>query len=357
MSKKHRRENSPPAPKNNPQTAQPPEVATKPALPKAGTFWVMLGGIVVLVAGLLGLIIFWQPSQPTKTATPKITVGNPNARIGDVTCVEKPPFTDKLQFSKSALFSTSQRGFKGLVLIEPGDNPRLYQHPSWSSGGNLGPIESGKSGEIFVGPVPVINILDNPPDQQNKIYRVDGASGIMTQFITLPPAAPPNENNPFGVLGLGYDCEKANLYVSSVAGSNRSSEVGRIYRVDTAKKMVAAQMEKVDALGLIILNTATGKRLYYGLARLPELWSIGLDSEGNFQGTPRKELSLAGLGQRGSDKIRDLKFNSEKQLEIYGIEFSFNLIAPTEKIETLYRFSYNRENDTWTYLDAANLRR
>lgn len=358
-SKKNRTSRATNTANNNPSNLPTETSAAKPVVvaKKAATTprkWGWLGGALgivgLLTAGVVGFWLLFQPqpqtSAPDNRATPSGS-GSTN-RIGGVTCVEKPEFTQSLQFSKSAIFSTSQRGYKGLVLIEPAQtNPRIYQHPSWASAGYLAPIESGNKGEVFVAPAPVINVLDNPPEQQNQVYRVEPAGGVMSQFVALPPAAPPNENNPFGVMGLGYDCENFNLYVSSVAGSNRSSEVGRIFRVDTRKKTIEAQLEKTDAIGLVVFNGAKGKRLYYGLARLPEIWSVGLDSAGNFVGQPRKEISLANLGQRGSDKVRDIKFNSENQMEVHGIEFSFNLIAPTEKLETIYLFNYNRENDSW----------
>jgi hypothetical protein len=32
---------------------------------------------------------------------------------------------------------------------------------------------------------------------------------------------------------------------------------------------------------------------------------------------------------------------------LFGIEFNFNLIAPTEKQEMVYRFRYNIQKDSW----------
>ena len=34
---------------------------------------------------------------------------------------------------------------------------------------------------------------------------------------------------------------------------------------------------------------------------------------------------------------------------VFGIEFGFNLIAPTEKQETVYRFRYDAAKDAWNY--------
>ena len=122
----------------------------------------------------------------------------------------------------------------------------------------------------------------------------------------------------------------------------------RLYQVDGSKATVTSEFDNVDPLGLAVFNGSKGKRLYYGLARLPQIWSIALDAQGKFQGSPRMDISLAGLGPRGSDKVRLIRFGLNNQMEVHGIEFSFNLIAPTEKQETIYYFNYNSDTDSWT---------
>lgn len=34
---------------------------------------------------------------------------------------------------------------------------------------------------------------------------------------------------------------------------------------------------------------------------------------------------------------------------VYGVEFNFNLTAPTEKQETLYEFVWNEEEKKWNF--------
>ena len=313
--------------------------------------WPIVTGLVVVILGLV-LGGLWLTNSKTEVKPSTTVKVNPPKPVGNVDCEEIPKFVQDLNMSQRSAFSTSERGVKGLVLVQQsattnGPN-QIYQKPSWTSAGNLAPLQFGKGGTLFVAPAPSINVLDNPVNQQNQVYRVDNNTGEMARFVALPQAAPANPENPFGVLGLGYDCETDKLYVASVAGSSRDHEVGRLYEVDATKATVLSQSDNLDVLGLAVFNSAKGKRLYYGLARWPEVWSIALDANGSFQGQPRLEVSLANLGSRGSDKARKIEFTTSNQMVVHGIEFSFNLIAPTEKQETNYSFNYDATADKWT---------
>jgi hypothetical protein len=303
-----------------------------------------------LLAGGLGLaaVVWWA----MQGGSPPAPVDRP---IGGVYgCRAMPAFVQAQGFGGQAALSTSEQQYTGLVLIDGagGENPRIYQHPSWSSAGHLAPIQLDRRGNVFVVPAPQINVLENPAAEQNAVYRVDGTSGEMARHVELPAAAPPSDQNPFGALGLAYDCDTDSLYVSSVAGSTRREERGRLFRVDAQSPAILAQRDGVDAMGVGVFNGRDGKRLYYGLARAPEIWSIPLDARGDFAGEPRLELSLEGLGPRGDDKARRIRFDGT-EMTIHGIEFNFNLVAPTEKQETLYRFSYDAAGDQWVRVDGV----
>lgn len=269
-----------------------------------------------------------------------------NRPVGNVTgCQKIPPFVKALNFGNSAAFSTSDRKIQGLVLFE---GERVYQHPTWKMAGSLAPITRDSSGDTYVAPAPWIDVLENKPDEQNKIFKVDGQTQEMRQFVNLPKAAEPTSQNPYGALGLAFDCDTSSLYVSSVSGSTRDQVNGRIFQISTDGKILS-QLEKTDAIGLAVFNSAKGKKLYFGQARNSEIWSIALDGKGNFSGEPRKEISLEKLGTRGDDKARRINF-SNNEMTIFGIEFGFNLIAPSEKQETAYRYLYDANADSWLYV-------
>jgi hypothetical protein len=270
--------------------------------------------------------------------------------VGIVTgCTKSPSFVSKLGFTNQAALSTSANRIKGLAVIEQGKQP--YQHESWKIAGNLAPIQLDTDGDIFVAPAPMINVLDNPFTEQNTIHKVDSNTQEMKPFAKLPITATATEQNPYGILGLGYDCETSSLYASSVAGSTRTSEIGKIYQIDPKNGNVKSVLENIDAFGIGVFNSAKGKRLYYGLARNPEVWSIGLDENGGFLSDAKRETSLESAGTRGDDKVRKIRFTSQNEMNISGIEFNFNLIAPTEKQETVYRFKYDSAKDSWSVIN------
>jgi hypothetical protein len=301
------------------------------------------------LCALSGLAIAQLPS---KVPTP--TPAQPNAPIstqtrGDVTaCRTNPRFiATKKEFSSKSFFSTSERFIKGLVLVDGNEKTRTWQHPTWQQFGWLAAIHYDEKGNIYTVPAPRINVLDNKPAEQNRLFKVDTITGVMSVFATLPPAAAPNEQNPYGALAVAYDCDTRLLYVSSIAGSTRSKEQGRIFAVEPDKGGVKFTRDNLDAMGLHLFKLDKKKRLYYGRVREPEIWSIAIDDKGTFVGDARFEISLEGLGPRGDDRARRINFTPTNEMLVWGIEFGVNLVAPTEKQETLYRFIYDAKQQKW----------
>ena len=211
----------------------------------------------------------------------------------------------------------------------------LYQHETWDDAGFLGPFITDRQGNIYTAPVPLVSLVDNPPEQQNRIYRVDTDSQVMSLFSELPPALPFSGANPFGVVGLAYDCETDSLYATSLAGSTAGQEVGRIFHVDLKTKQVLAQLEGVDAMGVAAFNSVDGKRLYYAPARhAAEVRSIALDAQGNFVGEPRREFSFANKATGGRRTIRRIRFNTPGEMTLHTMDFNYSLQVPASAKRT-----------------------
>jgi hypothetical protein len=270
-------------------------------------------------------------------------------------CKAQPAFVKALGFNpnRSAL-STSEKRKMGLVLIElnkTGDTSnggkKMYQHPSWKNAGWLGPIQLDPYGNCFVGPVPVINLLDNPPAKQNIIYKADAQTGELKIFTELPTVENISSTNPYGILGFAYLCESNILYVSTVQGSTREKENGFIYALDAGTGKIIDKISNTDAIGMGI-SYASGKRiLYFGSARTSTIFSVTLTKEGKFLDKPQPAFSIAGMGPRGDDKVRRIKFDKNGQMQVYGLEFQFNLTAPTEKQENMYNFLWDEVQQQW----------
>jgi hypothetical protein len=267
-------------------------------------------------------------------------------------CKHQPAFVRRMGFDAShSALSTSERRTRGLVLKEfKSDNTvsRTFQAPGWSSASGMGPIVLDEIGNIYVSPAPVINVLDNDPLKQNIIYKVDAGSGEMKPYIDLPRVENPTPENAYGILAMTYDCETKILYVTSVSGSTHNKINGRIYSIRTGNNpKVEDILENTDACGVAIAYLNEEKRLFFGNARNSDILSVAINDKGQFSTDSRKEFSMAGMGPRGDDIARKIHFEKNGALTVMGIEFNFNLIAPTEKQETSYVFMYNTEKGTW----------
>lgn len=312
-----------------------------------------IGGIGVAALILIGAVVTSLASNDGTEEPLK-----PGFGIGGVTyCQAVPNFASEMGYAESAIMSTNEI-LKGLFIY---DRPlregqqltNVYQHPSWAEAGYLGTPINDEHGNIYVAPAPRVNLYDNPPEQQNTIYRVDTDTGVMAEFVKLPFSAPMPPENPFGIIGLTYDCDTKSLYAASIAGSTRAQEVGIIYQVDAVSGEIISQLENIDAFGVGIYNRILGKRLYFGLARKSEVWSVGLDSEGKFRGKPRFEFSMAGWGTDGDEKARRMVFRKSDEMILRGSQFNYNLIAGSERQQTDYILRYDPVQDIWLLEEGA----
>lgn len=270
----------------------------------------------------------------------------------NIDCRRLPPFTQTTGFDVRRLgFSTSERTIIGLVLLEipqsADEKSKTYQHPSWKTAGSLGPLVLTETGLIYVAPIPSINLLHNKPEAQNRIYTVHPQTQEMETSLSLPPKHPASKENPFGIMGLGYDCATKVLYATSIMGSTQDQAHGRIFAIRTDSMKVLNYLEGWDGMGVGVGTINGEKRVYFGDARSGDVLSIGLEADGRLKEDRRFELSLEGLGPRGDDRARKIRFSQDNALIVQGISFYYNLIAPTEKQETSYTFRFNPSANRW----------
>ena len=315
--------------------------------------WIVLGTAVLILSGILirnrsSIIPVPQPDvaqvPAQETATPE------PAYRGAPICQKQPAFLDELGFSGKAIGGTSLTGTIGFVMAEQdeaGNYQQVYQHPSWSAAGYLGPFVRDQHGNTYTAPTPFSSVELNPPEEQNKVYKIDTHSGEMAEFVDLPAALPPSPENPYGVMSLFYDCDTSNLYAASIAGSTAEEVVGRIFRINTNNGEIENHWSGMDTLGVGVFNGVHGKRLYMGSARDSGIYSIALDEEGNFSGEPRLEFYLAGLEGGTNDKAQRFTFTPEGEMVIKGIDFNYNLSTSSEPHCNLYIMTYKPQTDSW----------
>lgn len=276
-------------------------------------------------------------------------------------CQKEPAFILKYGLDPlwSAL-STSEKHRKGLVLVEliktgteskPSTNTfrgRIFQDSSWIKAGWLSGISLDAAGNVYTIPAPLVSVLDNPPQNQNSIFKIDAQTGIMQKWLQLPLKKYESGNSPYGLMGISFDCNSGTLFAASIAGSKRFQEKGIIYSIEALSKKIKDSLVGIDAIGLTLYFDPAGKkRLLFGKARTGEIWSIVIDQNARFlKNSLQKELSLEGLGPRGDDKARKIRY-ANGILSINGIAFNYNLQASSEKPETVYDFKWQEGNKKW----------
>ena len=324
---------------------KPKAGASKPLLSRSQ----MIGaaaGLIVVAAGALALLFVRSNSSGGLLPVPTpYTIGNVIYCTG-----QPPPFVQALGFGDFMALDTRGRIVKGLALHmmdAEGQIVETYEHPSWSSAGYMGPYESDGMGNIYVAPMPFISLLDNPPEKANIIYRVDHENGEMTPFKELPFEGTLTPEAIYGLTDLAYDCDTNSLYASTVMGSTYEQIAGRIYQIDLTSGEIKSLLENIDAIGLGIFNSVHGKRLYIGMARMPELYSIPLADDGKLSGELQPTISLRNLGYNRDERARSIVVEGQDTLQITTVQFDFNLVAPTETRQTLYEYHYNVDQDTW----------
>ena len=82
----------------------------------------------------------------------------------------------------------------------------------------------------------------------------------------------------------------------------------------TWRSQITTLIDHKDIYGLA-LHIHQGKRiLYLSSARASKLYSMELDDRNNPIGSLKEEFSISGLGPRGDDKIRKIRFTSDGKM-------------------------------------------
>jgi hypothetical protein len=280
-------------------------------------------------------------SAPTDSATAPTVKPAPKATVN---CAGKPKFLKKLGFVGDITFATNEKGIRGLIMFGAptanSDTPLRYQHQTWSRAGFLDAFVMDRNGNLYLAPSPRTGLGVTEPKNQDQIFKLDTQDGALASYITLPSAAPASPENPYGVLGLAYDCDTNSLYATTVTGSTPAQQVGRIYHIDLNTGEIAGQRDNLDAYGVAV-RSAEGKQLIFGSPHDAQIRALDLDEEGNFQGEPRTIATLA-----DPQRAHKISFANENEMIVQAVEFSFTNVDIPQETET--RFQYEAAADTWS---------
>ena len=198
----------------------------------------------------------------------------------------------------------------------------LYGQPQWTEQniGRIFGLTLDSEGNLFVAPATVYGANNQP----STIKRIDGVTGEISNFATLP-----NNGPAFG--NLNYDCVSQTIYVSS-------HEDGRIYQLDMDGNVVSTYHH---ATGNVTLANDPGEpdgqfvplgdrvwavqshagRLYYSVwwedtgrksqTEENEVWSVAYEDEGGVPDpvTAKLEMQIPGLNNNYySNPVSDISF-------------------------------------------------
>lgn len=270
-------------------------------------------------------------------------------------CRGTPPFTANPdivgaeRIGGSIAFATD-RPDKGLILLTsaPGSTP--FADSSWDDGGFLGSIAYDDAGNIYAAPTPRLSLQDNPLAGQATLWRVDAQTGKMAPYVALPGAA--NERNPFGILGLTYDCAHGRLFAGSVLGSTPSTEKGGVIGIDVGTRQQTTILSDMDVMGVLVVRVGEGYELYAGSARRPEVVAVTLDDQGNAVGEPRLLIDLTQAGATPSERARKLRLVGGK-LVIDLVPFNYSFQSSASNVQQLRRATMAWASGAWIVAEPA----
>lgn len=324
--------------------AEPPTAPLQP--PRRLLALIMLATTAALIT-----LVVWRTKTPTANF---VEVAAMTQLISPAnTCRRSPPFVNGLGFGSGVSLSTSERDLQGLALVEYSVQGRSksWQHPSWRQAGNLAAFAVDASGNVYVLPAPRVDLLINPPHLQNRIYKVDANSGEMTLLLEFPVPSLVGARNPYAGLGLAYDCDLDSLFLSSIAGSDLSTERGEVMRIALSPRLAIKHIYRgLDVFGIASMNTKDGKMLSLGHARTGALLRLPYSAQGDFVGKAEPFASLQGLGPEGNERARRFDLLPDGSLRVSGAKFNYNLAQPSAQAAAIhYRFEWDAATSTYPF--------
>ncbi|MBA3547184.1 MAG: hypothetical protein H0T76_11920 [Nannocystis sp.] len=238
-----------------------------------------------------------------------------------------------------------------------------YRHPSWVQQ-NLGKVFGltlDSAGNIYVAATTVYG--GNP--WPNKIRKIDGVTGAISDFATLP-----NNGPAFG--NLNYDCISESIYVSN-------HEDGRIYQLDMMGQTISTYRHSDKTITNGPANdpgepngafTPLGDtrvwavqshagRLYYSIWREDtgrqnavgsnEIWSVAYADEGGVPdpATAKKEFDAPNNQNSSfSNPVSDLSFAATGWMLISQRTMLGDAQSTAHQSYT-YEYQFNVNNQTW----------
>lgn len=303
-------------------------------------------GVGLLLASL-GMLWMWHAAG---TSTAPASFGATSD------CVRQPPFVHDIAAGlPGPLALATDRAARGLALVSLDGSGHSYQHESWDDGGYLGAMALDEAGNVYLAPTPRQSLADTPPEGATTLWRVDGHTGVMRPFVTLPGAT--NERNPFGVLGLSYVCDLRLLIAGTVIGSTPGVERGGVVALTPDGLLQARPLDGLDAMGVTVVRADGRYLLLAGSARRPVIVAVPLDAQGHALGPPVEIIDLTAGGATASERARKLRFaNGELIVDLVSFNYTLqvNASGPSPQRRAVWR--YDAHTQRWAIARHAEQR-
>jgi len=266
--------------------------------------------------------------------------------------IADPNIVDPALIGGGSIAFATDRAEKGLVLLSTVPGAAPFQLPTWDDAGFLGSIAYDGRGDIYAAPTPRLSLQDNPLAGQSTLWRVDASSGEMRPFVTIAGEA--SERNPYGVLGLTYDCVHNRLYAGSVLGSTPSAERGGVVAIDLDTMEQTPIFRDLDTMGVLVAQVGEGHELYAGLARSPEIVAVSLDADGNAASEPRLLIDLTEAGAAPSERARKLRLvNGTLTVDLVPFNYSLQSSASDQPQLRQAAWTYDPSTGAWVVSQPA----
>jgi hypothetical protein len=319
----------------------------KPKKKKKTVNFFLWGGTILL---LLVIAVYFVLKIPEGKSKNRKHVDIEAENINVIQCQKNPYFPQLHSMQPPYAFDLRQGiGNLGMKVIEYNTGKSL-KLPGWEKFGALGLYTVDDEGNLYANPIPYVSMDRDYLARQNIIVKVDGQSGEMTKFLEVGSQNPPTLKNPYGIMGLIYDCSTNSLYASSIAGSTYENESGKIVQINKNTKEILDEINGFDALGLCIFSVIDVKRLYMGGARKPVVYSVGIKKDGSFENDIREEFSHLELTNGSYKKAHRILIDKDVMI-VKSLEFSYTLIAATGEMRTEYTYRYNLNKGKWDFIE------
>jgi hypothetical protein len=300
-----------------------------------------------------------SPATADKTQAPARTTARTSRPVALDACAAMPQFARQLRFIGGLYLSTNLKNRDGLFLMGrlPNGQMASWRHPSWAETGPVSAYARDKRGNIYLAATPFVQAASDAAWRYRTVWKIDSATGVLKPWLTLPVAAKPHAGNPYGILGMAYDCTTDSLYVTSVMGSDYEHKKGIVYRIDVGTGTVEKLITGLDAMGVLAMaSPKTGKQLLLGSARSSAVLAVPLDRHGKTAGKPRLLFRLQQAAGGRDDRARRLQLNRAGELTIKAMDFDFTLRSASDAEERWYRYQLDPATGQWKFKNVKMVR-